>query len=160
MDFTWLFLDLETTGLDSQVDHILEVAALTVKPGGQREAWQTLVNPGVPIPSKITLLTGIDETMLAVAPDSKQLEKELPEILAGKIIVAHNAPFDLGFLEALLGKLPNQWIDTLQLAKIVYPHLPSYSLGYLIKRFSLSAKPAHRAYADTLAVENYFSFVN
>lgn len=156
MDFTWLFLDLETTGLDSQVDHILEVAALTVKPGGQREAWQTLVNPGVPIPSKITLLTGIDETMLAVAPDSKQLEKELPEILAGKIIVAHNAPFDLGFLEALLGKLPNQWIDTLQLAKIVYPHLPSYSLGYLIKRFSLSATPAHRAYADTLAVEKLF----
>ncbi len=51
----------------------------------------------MPIPSKITLLTGIDETMLAVAPDSKQLEKELPEILAGKIIVAHNAPFDLGF---------------------------------------------------------------
>ncbi|HHY06902.1 MAG TPA: DEAD/DEAH box helicase family protein [Clostridia bacterium] len=159
MGFRWLFLDLETTGLDDQVDHILEVATITSQHKGEREVWETLVNPGVAVPPHITFLTGINETMLAKAPTSEEVATQLRALLTGKVIVAHNAPFDLGFLEALVGSLPNQWIDTLQLTKIIFPSLPSYSLRYLVKRFSLTSSPDHRAYADTLAVEELFFYL-
>ena len=159
MTFAWLFLDLETTGLDYQQDHVLEVALINYQNNGVREVFETLVNPGVSVPPHITSLTGINDVMLAKAPTSEEVATQLRPLLAGKVMVAHNASFDSGFLQALVGSLSNKWIDTLQLTKIIFPRLPSYSLRYLIKRFSLTSSPKHRAYADTLALEELFFYL-
>jgi ATP-dependent DNA helicase DinG len=159
MTFAWLFLDLETTGLDYQQDHIIEVALIICQNSGKREVFETLINPGVSVPPHITSLTGINDVMLEKAPTSEEVAVQLRPLLADKVLVAHNAPFDLRFLQVLMGSLPNKWIDTLQLTKILFPRLPSYSLRYLIKKFSLKGCPEHRAYADTLALEELFFYL-
>jgi len=156
----WLFLDLETTGVDPQNDKIIEIAAVIRYADGRREEYQQLVNPGIHVPASITRLTGISDEMLAEAPSFNQLKGQLETAMAGKVIVAHNASFDLGFLEAALGdKLKNKAIDTVDLARIVSFNQASYSLRYLCRSFALGEEPNHRALADTYALEKLFFFL-
>lgn len=153
----WIFLDLETTGLDSQTDKIIEVAAVIRFADGRREEYQQLVNPGISIPPQITRLTGISDSMLAEAPSFSVLKEQLERMLAGKVVVAHNASFDVGFLEAALGyHLPNKSVDTVDLARIISYNQSSYTLRYLSRAFSLGDEPNHRAMADTIALEKLF----
>lgn len=159
MSFSWLFLDLETTGLDHLQDQVIEVAAIIYRDDGSRETFTTLVNPGVSVPPQITSLTGIDDAMLENAPASEEAALQLRPLLEGKVIVAHNASFDVKFLQTLVGSFPNKWIDTLELAKILFPSLSSYSLRSLVRKFSLDSCPTHRAYADTLALEKLFFYL-
>jgi len=156
----WIFLDLETTGLDPQNDKIIEIAAVIRYADGRREEYQQLVNPGVPIPATVTRLTGIDGEMLAEAPGFKEIRDQVERIIDGKVIVAHNVSFDVGFLEAALGAaLPNKVIDTVELARIVCYNQASYNLRYLCRNFLLGEEPNHRAMADTIALEKLFFYL-
>lgn len=156
----WIFLDLETTGLDPQNDKIIEIAAVTRFADGRREEYQQLINPGITVPSAITRLTGIEDSMLVEAPSFKEIASKLEEMLLGKVIVAHNASFDLGFLEAAFGKsLDNKVIDTVELARIVSFNQASYNLRYLCHCFSLEGEPSHRALDDTIALEKLFFYL-
>lgn len=155
--FDWAFLDLETTGLNCQADRIIEIAVVVRSQEGRRDVFQHLVNPGLPVPSHITRLTGIDTEMLKEAPSFEALRDSLFNLLENKIIVAHNAGFDLSFLQAAFGfPLPNKAVDSIELAKILYYNLSSYSLQYLVRYLSQDNNPSHRALDDALALEELF----
>jgi DNA polymerase III epsilon subunit family exonuclease len=154
MNFDWAFLDLETTGLDYRYDKVIEIAIIVVRKDGTRDTYETLINPGVSISPFITNLTGIDDAMVEDAPTANDVSEKIRHMIEGKIIVAHNASFDIRFLENLLDEpLPNKSVDTLELAKILFPRISSYSLRYLVRNFLLDVQPTHRALADTLALE-------
>lgn len=159
MGFTYLFLDLETTGLDYLQNKVIEIAAIIQQENGSKDTFTSLINPRVSVPPQITFLTGINDVMLKDAPESEVVANQFRPMLNGKIIVAHNAVFDIKFLETLVGSFPNKYIDTIELAKILFPNLLSYSLSFLVNYFSLNCSPSHRALADTLALEKLFYYL-
>lgn len=145
--------DFETTGLDGRNDRIVEIGALRFGPDGEGEAFQTLVDPGRPIPWGASRVNGITDAMVRGQGD---LETALPRFLAfagGAVLVAHNAPFDLGFLKAGLARLglkapANPTVDTCALARLALPGRPSYSLQNLARDFRVDPGSAHRALDD------------
>lgn len=147
-------LDFETTGLDSRADRICEIGALRLSDtGAEAASLDLLVNPGLPIRPEASRVSGITDEMVR---DARPVEEALPELLAflgDSVIVAHNAPFDLGFLKAAAERagLPapsNLVADTRDLAREAFPGLPSYALQNLARSFGLSAGNAHRACDD------------
>lgn len=161
------FVDLETTGATATVDRITEVGVVAVDlpaPGsGQSprvEAWSSLVNPGVPIPPFIQSLTGISDAMVADAPGFDHLASELASRLAGRLFVAHNARFDLGFLknEFRRAGLPfnPQVLCTVKLSRRLFPGERRHGLDALIQRFGLTMTARHRALGDAEALWQFW----
>lgn len=158
---TFVIVDLETNGNSPQSGGITEIGAVKVCGGEVLSEFQTLVNPGTPIPPFITLLTGINDAMLEDAPN---LSFVLPAFIqwAGEcVFVAHNASFDLGFLRGsakLIGiDFPNhQVLDTLTLARCVLQpdEVPNRKLGTLAAHFGSPTEPVHRALADARATNH------
>ncbi len=95
-------IDLETTGWSPEVAAITEIAAVRVRGGVRRGEFASLVNPGVPVPPGIEDLTGISDWMLAAAPGVAAVLPGLLRFAEGCVLVAHNAPFDVGFLRRRL----------------------------------------------------------
>jgi ATP-dependent DNA helicase DinG len=157
----WLFLDLETTGLNPETHQIIEVAAIRRTLSGGAREYQTLVNPGVSIDPFIQRLTGISDEMTQTAPILSDIQPELEDLLEGVFLVAHQASFDVSFLEAGLGiRIERKYvIDTIELTKVLFPQLSSYSLRSLVRHFQLPVEPCHRAMADTQALQQLFYFL-
>ena len=156
----YAFLDVETTGLNCHLDEVIEIAIILSSKGSTGERFTSLVKPQGSVPRQVSFLTGITDEMLKDAPPAAELRGKVKALLEKKVIVAHNAPFDLGFVQAMLGEpLTNKWIDTIDLAKILFPNLSSYSLRYLIRHFNLETCPNHRAFADTEALEKLFVYL-
>ncbi|WP_026123040.1 DEDD exonuclease domain-containing protein [Nocardiopsis halotolerans] len=158
---TFVVLDLETTGTSASGSRITEVGAVRVRGGEVVDEFSTLVNPGTPIPANITLLTGITQSMVATAPS---MEEVLPGVLAfldadpGTVLVAHNAPFDTGFLRAACERHGVDWpgypvVDTLRLARAVLARgeTRNHKLGTLAAHFGVRVTPNHRALDDARA---------
>ena len=150
----FVVFDLETTGL-GRFDKITEIGAVRMECGEVTETFSTLVDPGRPIPYEVQRLTGITDRMVAQAPT---IEKVLPaflEFIGECPLVAHNAPFDIGFLfrecEALGLTLNVPLVDTLRLARRVWPKMPSYKLPFLTDYFCIAQSDAHRAWCDAEA---------
>ncbi|KUK12919.1 MAG: DNA polymerase III, epsilon subunit [Moorella sp. 60_41] len=149
---SYVVLDLETTGLDTGRDRILEIAALRFEGGVLVEEFSTLVNPGIPVPPPIQRLTGIDDNMVSAAPSLDEVLPGLLSLLEGTVLFAHNSSFDLAFLERAVGApCPGPVLDTLELSRILFPSLASHKLGFLAAHFGLAADPCHRALADARA---------
>src|SRR3954465_5752213 len=127
-DTTFVVLDLETTGGAADGSGITEIGAVKVRGGDELGSFQTLVNPGERIPAFITVLTGITDAMLAPAPPIETVLPSLLEFLRGTVLVAHNAPYDVGFLKAACARHGYQWpqvrvLDTAALARrALTPH--------------------------------------
>ena len=149
-------IDVETTGFDPAKEHIIEIAAVRIADGIIGEEFSSLVNCGCPIPPPITRLTGIDDAMLAPAPGFPAISDALREFIGDSVIIAHNAPFDKGFVDRVL-KLPNKWLDTVALARLIYPTASSYSLGNLIVQIGEENDEAHRALSDARATAMLFN---
>jgi DNA polymerase-3 subunit epsilon len=156
-DVTFCVLDLETTG-GSMVDcGITEVGAVLVRRGAIEGTFQTLVDPGRPVPAFIRLLTGISDDLLADAPPIESVLPSLLEFVKGSVIVAHNARFDTGFINTALRRnaypaLTNKVLDTAILArKILHGEVPNNKLSTLADHLRCAHKPCHRAFADVLA---------
>lgn len=162
LDMEWLFLDLETTGLNPDFCKITEIAAIRRQctDDSSRE-YQSLVNPGCAIDPFIQRLTGITDSMVADAPVLDSLKPDIVELLSGAYLVAHNAGFDTGFLETGLGLQISRacTVDTIELAKILFPNINSYSLKNLVRQFDLKVNPSHRAMEDTKALEQLFFYL-
>ena len=149
-------VDVETTGMRaSGPDRITDIAVVVVH-GNRRElVYQTLVNPGVPIPLRIQGLTGITDRMVAASPTFEQVADEVLAALAGRVFVAHNARFDWGFVSAevrrarSLGLTASQ-LCTVRLARRLLPQLESRSLDSLSHHFGLENQARHRAAGDAL----------
>jgi DNA polymerase-3 subunit epsilon len=150
-------VDVETTGMRSAgPDRITDVAVVVVQ-GARREiVFESLVNPGVPIPFRIQSLTGITDQMVRAAPTFEQLADQVLQVLAGRVFVAHNARFDWGFLSAEVRRaralgLTGPRLCTVRLARRLLPALESRSLDSLSLYFGLENRARHRAAGDAFA---------
>ena len=151
MPRTYVALDLETTGLNPDKDAVIEVGAVKFRDGEIVEEFTTLVNPGRPIPPEITMLTGITDRDVLAAPPFERIEAPLLRFVGQAPVVGHNVSFDLGFMRAHGLLAGNIGLDTWELATILLPSQPGYSLGALAERFGLVLANAHRALDDARA---------
>jgi DNA polymerase-3 subunit epsilon len=157
-EVTFVVVDLETTGGAPHEAGITEIGAVKVRGGEVLGEFATLVDPGVPVPAFVSVLTGITDSLLAGAP---RLGAALPaflEFAAGAVLVAHNAPYDMGFLAgacALTGRpwTPPTVIDTVRLARALVSsdEVPDCRLATLARYFRAETVPSHRALADARA---------
>jgi DNA polymerase-3 subunit epsilon len=137
---------------------ITEVGAVKVRGGEVLGEFQTLVNPHQAIPPFIAVLTGITDTMVATAPHIEQVLPQFLEFAAGCVLVAHNAPFDVGFLQHFAAQQGRPWprfevIDTAKLARrvITRDDAPNCKLSSLAIAFGATTTPDHRALSDARA---------
>jgi len=150
-------VDVETTGMHAAgADRVTDVAVVLVQ-GTQRElVFESLVNPGVPIPPRIAEMTGISDALVARAPGFHQVADQLLAALSGRVFVAHNVRFDWGFVTAELRRardlaLGGERLCTVRLAHRLVPNLESRSLDSLMNHFSIENQARHRAAGDALA---------
>ncbi|SCF40900.1 DNA polymerase-3 subunit epsilon [Micromonospora mirobrigensis] len=155
---TFVVVDLETTGGAPDGGGITEIGAVKVRGGEELGVLATLVNPGVPIPPFITVLTGITQAMLLPAPPIEQVLPSFLEFLSDAVLVAHNAPYDVGFLKAACAKHGYRWpnprvLDTAALARraLTRDEVPNRKLGTLAAYFRTTVQPTHRALDDARA---------
>ena len=155
IDTTYCVLDLETTGFSAVTEKITEVGIMKVKNGEVIDEFSTFVNPEKHIPERVTEVTNITDEMVA---DSETIDKVFPKILEflgddkETVIVAHNANFDVGFLKqnakALGYSFDYTYLDTLSLAKDLFPDYKKYKLGKIAENLGIKVEVAHRALDD------------
>jgi DNA polymerase-3 subunit epsilon len=157
-DVTFVVVDLETTGGSPATAQITEVGAVKVRGGEVLGEFQTLVNPGVAIPAFIAVLTGITDAMVAAAPTVDSVLPAFLEFARGTVLVAHNAPFDIGFLRSACTATERPWpayqtLDTARLARRVLTRdeAPDCRLATLARILRSPTAPQHRALADARA---------
>lgn len=151
-----IVLDIETTGMSRYYHKITEIAAVKIENNIIVDKFHTLINPQTHIPSFITRLTGIDDYLVKDAPKIYEVLPKLKDFLEEHTIVAHNAPFDKGFLEHnfkyhLNHNLENKTICTLRLANRVPIEFENRKLGTLCNYFNIKNEREHRAMGDTMA---------
>lgn len=151
-----IVLDLETTGLSPQRHKITEIAAVKIRGNQIIDEFQTLVNPGVPIPRFITKLTGITNEMVENQPVIEDILPALKEFLGETLIVGHNISFDYRFLQENFWRhnnflLTNDTLCTMKLARRMHSDLPSKRLGSICEHYGLTNETAHRAMSDVIA---------
>lgn len=162
-DITFAFFDVETTGLDPHLGHrICEVAILKTRGGKTLGKFQTLINPGRNVSPQAASVNGITDDMVRGAPFFREVAWDILNSFRDSVIVAHNAPFDLGFLSAEIAsiKLPhpeNEAIDTLSIARRHY-NFPSNSLGKIARYLGISTVGEHRAFADVRITSEIFEY--
>ncbi len=148
-------LDFETTGLSPVADRIIEIGAVMLTDGVVHEEFSMLCDPGVPLSPKITELTGITDAMLAGKPPAAEGVAKLLEFIGARAVAAHNASFDIAFLKAEARRNDLSFfapvLDTLSLARRLYPGRNSYRLGALCRMFKVPLTNAHRAVHDAAA---------
>ena len=158
-DITFCVVDLETTGGSAEGGAMItEIGAVKVRGGEVLGEFETLVNPRTEIPAFIAVLTGISNSMVADAPPVEAALPAFLEFAAGSVLVAHNAPFDVGFLRYFAGQQSRLWpafevVDTARLARRVVTRddAPNCKLSSLAKAFGSTTTPNHRALADARA---------
>jgi DNA polymerase III subunit epsilon len=155
---TFVVVDLETTGGSPNAAEITEIGAVKVSGGELLGEFATLVRPTVPIPPFIAVLTGITDAMLTTAPRITSALPSFLEFARGSVLVAHNAPFDIGFLHAACDQFGVAWpmfqvLDTARLARRVLARDEAHDckLSTLARLFRASTTPNHRALQDARA---------
>jgi len=157
----FVVFDIETTGLNSHFNKIIEIGAVKIKAGRIIDRYSQLINPGISIPYHITEITSITNEQVANQPKIDEAIEKFVEFVGDAVLVAHNAPFDMGFIkrdikEYLNINLENSVIDTLQMARDLFPDLKKYGLGDLNKVLGLALENHHRAVDDSQATANMF----
>lgn len=152
-DATYIVFDVETTGLSAVYDTVIELAAVKMKEGEIIDKFESFANPHHPLSATTIELTGITDDMVQDAPDASEVLKKFSDWIGNDILVAHNASFDMGFLNAGLQragfeKVQNGVIDTLELARFLYPHMKNHRLNTLAKKFDIELVQHHRAIYD------------
>jgi DNA polymerase-3 subunit alpha (Gram-positive type) len=160
---SFVVVDLETTGLEPNLDSIVEIAAVKVVNGQIVDEKTTLVHPGIFVPQETTDITGITTEMLIGQPKFEEVvEDYLNFIGEDGVFVAHNADFDFAFFNSHLRRmnkpeLKNPCVCTFNLAKVVHPNLARYGLGALVEVFGVDLPQAHRAIHDARATAHLFT---
>ncbi len=151
-DVTYCVLDLETTGFSFRTEKITEIGIMKVKNHEVIDEFSTFVNPQKPIPQRVVEVTNITDDMVKDAPTIEEVLPKVIEFLGDSVLVAHNADFDIGFLKYNAGelglKLGNTYIDTLRLAKDLFPQYKKYKLGIIAENLGIKVEVAHRALDD------------
>ncbi|GAB6088194.1 PolC-type DNA polymerase III [Alkaliphilus crotonatoxidans] len=161
----YVVFDIETTGLSNKNDKITEIGAVKVREGRIVDQFSALVNPEIPIPLKITELTGITNDMVKDQPTIEEILPQFLEFIGAVPLVAHNAAFDMGFILEN-GKqqgysIENTVIDTLKLSRILLPQLKRHKLNLIAKELNIKLLSHHRAVDDaTATAEIWIYFIN
>ena len=155
-DQEYVALDLETTGLDSNRDTIIEIGAVKFQGEGEIDIFRTFVNPGRTIPEFVQRLTGITPRQVQRAPSFPMVAGELGDFIGAAPVIGHNIAFDLGFLASHGLPLDNSAYDTWDLASVVLPRTMRYSLKDLTAHLGVAHTEAHRALSDAQATRGVF----
>lgn len=159
-----IFIDLETTGANALRDRITEVGFCEVYNGELVRKWSSLVNPETQISPFIEQLTGITPAMVADAPRFPEIAAELHKQLSGKVLVAHNARFDYGFLKSEFRRIgidfQEKVLCTVKLSRALYPQQKRHNLDEIIRRHDLVVQNRHRALGDAELIQKFFAKVS
>lgn len=157
---TFVIFDLETTGFSSHRDCIIEIGAVKVCGGKEIDTFSEFVNPKRPIPFEIENLTSINDSMVQDAPTITEILPKFLEFCGDAVMVAHNAEFDIGFIEANCERLGIKTdftvVDTVELAHILLPELGRFKLDTVAKHLKINLKNHHRAVDDAGATAKIF----
>lgn len=159
MEKTYIALDLETTGFDPVADQVLEIAAVKFQGDQILETFETLIRPGLEIPPMVSHITGITAETVRDAPSFEAVRENLIVFLGNLPIVGHNIEFDLTFLEAKGIPILSPQLDTLKLATILFPELPSHSLDTISRQLKIPHQQKHRALSDALVCVRLFKLL-
>src|SRR5690625_4733264 len=160
-DLTYVVFDVETTGLSSVYDTIIEIAGVKIRNGEIIDQFESFANPHRKLPDKIIDITGITDDMLVNAPEVDDVLKKFHAWVDDSILVAHNATFDIGFLnqgyeKIDLPRISSPVIDTLELARFLFPQLGNHRLNTLCKHLNVELEQHHRAIYDAKATGYLF----
>ena len=162
-DATYSILDIETTGISKLTEKITEFGIMKVKNGEVIDTFECFVNPEKPIPQRVVEVTNITDDMVK---DAETIDKVLPKVIEfckDTVIVAHNANFDVGFIRENARRLGLDfnypWIDTLALAKELFPERKKYKLGLIAEDLGIQVDVAHRALADVDTLKKVFDIM-
>ena len=152
----FVIVDTETTGSRAGEDRLIEIGAARLVGGEVVDTFQQLIDPGRHVPRRITRLTGISTAMVYGQPSATEVMPQFLEFLGDAVLVAHNLPFDARFLDVALAEaglppLQNPSLDTLRLARRLFPSFPSKGLSHLTKHFGIEVNGRHRALGDAVA---------
>ena len=152
IDTTYCVLDLETTGFSAKTEKITEIGVMKVKDGKVLDEFACFVNPEKPIPQRVVEVTKITDDMVKDAETIDKVFPKLLEFLGDSVLVAHNAEFDIGFLkqnaENLGYEFDYTYVDTLKMAKDIFPDFKKYNLGKIAEKLKIHVDVAHRALDD------------
>ncbi|MUK87291.1 ATP-dependent DNA helicase DinG [Ornithinibacillus sp. L9] len=157
----YVVIDLETTGNITNNDQIIEVGIVVIEGNNIIDEYSTLLRPNKPIPPFISKLTGISDSDVEFAPVFEEVAGDIVELFRDSYLIAHNVPFDLGFLNSELelfgmNRLKNPVLDTVELTRILFPQAPSYKLNQLAEYFKITHEDPHRALSDAYVTANLF----
>lgn len=160
LDGTFVCFDLETTGLYATNDKITEIGAVKIKDGKIVDTFSTFANPERPIPARVVQLTGITDNMVKGAPSQKEAVQAFLDFCDGAVLVAHNAPFDTGFIRKACQDFGMEYnytsVDTVAIARKILPDINNVKLDTLAKHFRLGKFNHHRAVDDAEMLTNIF----
>ena len=158
----FVVFDLETTGAKTPACRITEIGAYKVRNREIIDEYQTLVNPETSIPEFIVQLTSITESMVKNAPKFKEIASDFMSFVGKSVLVAHNAPFDMRFLNSEIGrihsnyKVANQHLCTVKLSRKLLKEVDNHRLNTIANYYSIDLTNHHRAAADALATAKIF----
>lgn len=159
-DGTFICFDIETTGLSARKDKITEIGAVKIVNGEVVDTFSTFANPEMPIPAKITELTGITDSMVKDAPSQSEAVKAFLEFAGGGILVAHNAPFDTGFIRVACENMGVEYnytsIDTVVICRNILSDIKNCKLDTVAKYLRLGDFNHHRATDDAQMLSAIF----
>ena len=153
----YVVLDLETTGLNPATDLIIEFAAVKVRNGVVVDTFQSLCDPGFPIPPQIEMITGITTEMVRYSPNPRSILPDFLDFVGDDFVVGHNVLFDIRFIAASAGKFTNTYIDTMKIFRKLHPALPHHRLLDMVEYYGKKNESAHRALSDCFATNDCFN---
>lgn len=149
-------IDLETTGLNPEHDLIIEFAAVKVRNGKAVDTFQSLCDPGFPIPRVISDITGITTEMVKNYPNPRSVLPDFLDFTGDDFIVGHNVLFDVRFILKSADIFKNDYIDTMKIFRKLHPSLPHHRLSDMVYFYNKQNTNAHRALSDCYATQACF----
>ena len=160
---TLAIVDVETTGGSPFFHRVLEVGILRIEKGEVTREYQTLLNPGVPIPEFISGITNIRDGDVVGAPTFEEIKDEILELFEDAIFVAHNSEFDYGFLKREFQRYDTTFnleqLCTVRLSRTLFSRFKHHNLSALIERFNFDCRNRHRAFDDAKVLWDFLQML-